>query len=120
MEKFSLKKLHEVEGKEQYRVKISYRFAALENLDDGVDISRASETIGENIKMSAKASISYELKKHKPWFDEEYSKLLDQKIQAKLQWLQNRSQIIGDNFNNIRREASRYFQNKTGISERRN
>jgi ABC-type hemin transport system ATPase subunit len=32
MEKFNLKKLNEVEGKEQYRVEISNRFAALENL----------------------------------------------------------------------------------------
>jgi hypothetical protein len=33
MERFNLKKLNEVEGKEQYRVEISTRFAALENLD---------------------------------------------------------------------------------------
>jgi hypothetical protein len=32
-ERFNLKKLNEVEGKEQYRVEISNRFAALENLD---------------------------------------------------------------------------------------
>jgi hypothetical protein len=31
MEKFNLKKLNEVEGKEQYRVEISNKFAALEN-----------------------------------------------------------------------------------------
>jgi hypothetical protein len=35
MERFNLKKLNEVEGNEQYRVKISNRFAALENLDTG-------------------------------------------------------------------------------------
>jgi hypothetical protein len=33
VERFSLKKLNEVEGKEQYSVEISYRFTALENLD---------------------------------------------------------------------------------------
>jgi hypothetical protein len=33
MESFNLKKLDEVEVKEQYRVEISNRFAALENLD---------------------------------------------------------------------------------------
>jgi hypothetical protein len=33
MERFSLKKLNEVEGKEQYRVEILNRCAALENLD---------------------------------------------------------------------------------------
>jgi hypothetical protein len=40
MERFNLKKLHEVEGKEQYCVEISNRFAALENLDAEVDINR--------------------------------------------------------------------------------
>jgi hypothetical protein len=34
MERFNLKKLNEAEGKQQYRVEISNRFAALENLDD--------------------------------------------------------------------------------------
>jgi hypothetical protein len=86
-ERFSLKKLNEVEGKEQYRVEISKRFAALKNLNDEVDINRAWETIRENIKISAKESSSYyELKKHKPWFDKGCSKLLDQRKQAKLHW----------------------------------
>jgi hypothetical protein len=41
----------------------------------------------ENIKISAKESLGQcELKKHKPWFDEAFSKLLDQRRQAKLQW----------------------------------
>jgi hypothetical protein len=34
MEMFNLKKLNEVECKEQYRVEISDRLAVLENLDD--------------------------------------------------------------------------------------
>jgi hypothetical protein len=38
MERFSLKKLNEVEGKEQYHVEISNRFTALENLDAEVVI----------------------------------------------------------------------------------
>jgi hypothetical protein len=54
----------------------------------------------------------YELKKHKPWFDEGCSKLLDQRKQAKLQWLQDPSEVNGDNLNNVRREASRHFRNK--------
>jgi hypothetical protein len=37
MERFRVKKLNEVESKEQYGVKISNRFAALENLDDDVE-----------------------------------------------------------------------------------
>jgi hypothetical protein len=84
----------------------------LENLDDDVGINRAWETIRENIKISAKESLGYELKKHKPWFDEGCSKLSDQRKQVKLQWLQDPSEINGDNLNNIRREASRHFRNK--------
>jgi hypothetical protein len=54
------------------------------------------------------------LKKHKPSFDERCSKLLDQRKQAKLQWLQDPSEIRvnGDKLNSVRREASRYFKNK--------
>jgi hypothetical protein len=71
MERFSLKKLNEVEGKKQYRVEISDRFAASENLDAEVDIYRAWETISENINISAKESLGYyELKEHKVWLDE--------------------------------------------------
>jgi hypothetical protein len=54
----------------------------------------------------------FELKKHKPWFDEGCSKLLDQSKQAKLQWLQGPNEVNGDNLNNVRREASRHFGNK--------
>jgi hypothetical protein len=34
MQRFDLKKLNKAEVKEQYQVKISNRFAGLENLDD--------------------------------------------------------------------------------------
>jgi hypothetical protein len=44
MVRFNLKKLNEVEGKEQYRVETWNRFAALENLDTEVDINGAWET----------------------------------------------------------------------------
>jgi hypothetical protein len=40
MERFSLKKLNEMEGKEQYNIEISNRFAALEKLETEVDINR--------------------------------------------------------------------------------
>jgi hypothetical protein len=66
MERFNLKKLNEVEGKEQFRVDVSNRFAALEDLDTEVEINSAWETIRENIKTSAKESLGYvEFKKHK-------------------------------------------------------
>jgi hypothetical protein len=67
MERFNLKKLNEVEGKEQYRVEVSNRFAALEDLDAGVEINSAWEMIREDIKMSGKESLGYfELKLHTP------------------------------------------------------
>jgi hypothetical protein len=67
MERINLKKLNKVEGKEQFCVEFSNRFAALENLDAEVEINSAWETIRENIKISAKDSLGYfELKKHKP------------------------------------------------------
>jgi hypothetical protein len=40
------------------------------------------------------------------------SKLLDERKQAKLQWLQNPSEINGDNLNNVRCETSSTFRNK--------
>jgi hypothetical protein len=84
-----------------------------EDLDFEVDISSAWETIRENIKISGKERLSYyELKKHKTWFDEGCSKLLDQRKEAKLQWLQDPGEINGDNLNNVRREASGYFRNE--------
>jgi hypothetical protein len=101
MERFNLKKLNEIYGKDQYRVEISNRFAVLEKLDTEMEINRAWETIRENIKISEKESLGYyELKKHKPWFDERYSKLLDQMKEAKLQWLQDPSKVNSDNLNN--------------------
>jgi hypothetical protein len=52
----------------------------LEDLDTGVDINSAWETIRENIKISIKESLSYyELRKHKPWLDEGGLMLLEQK-----------------------------------------
>jgi hypothetical protein len=52
MERFNLKKLNQVEGKGQFHVEVSNRFAALEDLDAEVKINSAWETIRENIKIS--------------------------------------------------------------------
>jgi hypothetical protein len=113
MERFNLEKLNEVEGKEQYRVEVSNRYAALEDLNAKVEINSAWEMIRENIKISAEESLGYcELKKYKPWFDEACSKLVDQRKQAKLQWLQDPSEINRDNLRIVRRDSSRYFRNK--------
>jgi hypothetical protein len=64
-------------------------------------------------KTSAKESIGYHrLKYNKPWFDDECSKLIDQRKQAKLQWLQNARQLKGDILQNLKRETSRTFRKK--------
>ena len=89
----------------------------MENLSDGEDINRAWKNIKENIKTSAKASLGlYELKKHEPWFDEEFLSFLVQRKQAKMLCVQNPSQSSVDNLNNVRREASSHF-GKKGIPE---
>jgi hypothetical protein len=108
-----LKKLDVVEVKEKYQVEISNRYAMLESLDESFDINNAWESIRENIKTLAKGNLGYHRLKHnKPWFDDECSKLIDQLKQAKLQLLQNPSQIIADNLQNLRCETSRTFRKK--------
>ena len=78
MERFNLRKLKDLEVKEQYEIEITNRFAALENLNDSEDLNRAGQNIQENIKTSAKESLGlYELKQHKPWFDGEFLHCLD-------------------------------------------
>jgi hypothetical protein len=115
MERFNFKTLYDVVCKKQFCVEVSKRVAALEDLDAEVEINSAWEMIRENIKISAKESLGiFELKKHKPRFDKGCSKLLYQRKQAKLQWLQDPTEINGDNLNNVRHEASRYFRNKKG------
>jgi hypothetical protein len=47
--RFNLKKLNQIEGKEQFRAEVSNRFAALEDLDAEVEINSAWEMIRENI-----------------------------------------------------------------------
>jgi hypothetical protein len=51
MERFNLKKLNEVEGKETYCIEVSNRFAALEDLDAEMEINSAWKSIRENIKI---------------------------------------------------------------------
>jgi hypothetical protein len=52
--KFNLKKLNEVEGKEQYRVEVSNRFAALEDLNAEVEMNSAWELTREIYKFQSK------------------------------------------------------------------
>jgi hypothetical protein len=61
----------------------------------------------------AQESLGYCKPKHrKPWFDEECSKFVDRRKQAKLQRLQDPSKVNEDNLSDVRREASRHFRNK--------
>jgi hypothetical protein len=93
----------------------------LEDLDAEVEINSAWETIRENIKISAKESVGYfDLKKHKPWFDEGCSTLLDQRKQTKLQCLQDLSEINEDNLKDKINELATNNKNKNirrGINE---
>jgi len=108
-----LRKLNDPEVREQNQIEITNRFAALENLEDDEDVDRTWENIKENIQTSAEEILGlHELKKNKPWFDEECLGFLDQRKRAKMQWLQDPSQSNVDNLNNVRCEVSRHFRNK--------
>ena len=112
-ERFNLRKLNELEVRKQYEIENANRFAALENLSDDEDINTAWQNIKENIKTTAKESLSvHELKHHKPRFDDECLGFLGQRKQAKMQLIQDPSQSDVNNLNNARREASRLFRNK--------
>jgi hypothetical protein len=59
---------------------MSDRFAPSEKLDDSEKINRTWEINKENIKILAKDSVrQYERKRHRPWFDEGYSKFIDER-----------------------------------------
>jgi hypothetical protein len=113
MRKDLMRKLNELKVKKKNQIKITKRFALFQNLNVDKDINRAWENVKENIKTSAKKSLGlHELKQHKPWFDKECLGFLDQRKQAKMQWIQDPSRSNVDNPNNVRRDASRHFRNK--------
>jgi len=71
--RFDIRKLNELEFRKQCKVKISKRFAYLENLNENEEVNRAWENIKENISTSANEILGvYELRKHKPRLDEEF------------------------------------------------
>ena len=112
-EKLKLRKLNLLEVRKQYQIEITNGFATLGKLSDDKDINRTWKNIKENIKTSAKESLSlHKLKQHKLWSDEECSHFLDQRKHPKMQWVQDPSQSNVDNLNTVRREAHRYFRNK--------
>jgi hypothetical protein len=64
----NLRNLNELEVWEQYQIKISNRFATLENLSDGEDINRAWKNIKGTEKKTARESLGlHQYKQHKPW-----------------------------------------------------
>jgi hypothetical protein len=67
MEKFTLRKLNELEVRKQDQIKFSKSLTAMENSSDGEDLNRSWENIKENIKKkSYKESLClYKLKQHK-------------------------------------------------------
>jgi hypothetical protein len=78
MDRFNRKKLNDGEFMEQCQVTNRNKIYALGNLDDVGDINMESDAIREDIKVSAKESIGHcKTKHHKPWFDEEFSKLVE-------------------------------------------
>jgi hypothetical protein len=52
------------------------------------------------------------MKQHKPWFDKKCLGILDQRKQAKMQWIQDPSQSNVDHLNNVRRDASKHLRKK--------
>jgi len=113
VERLNLRKINDMEVRKQYHTDISNNFAALENSHNCEDLNRAKEDTTENINTSAKDSLGlYELKQHKPRFNEECLRYLYQRQQAKMQWVQGPNQSNVDSLNTGRRDASRHFRNK--------
>jgi len=70
------------------RLKLQTVLELWRNLSDGEDKNRAWKNTKENIKTSAKDSLGlHKLKQHKLWFDKECLGFLDQRKQAKMQWV---------------------------------
>jgi hypothetical protein len=112
VERFNLKKLSEIDVTKQYQINISNKSAALENVNDSGEIYRVWESIKQNIKISAKESLGLsDRKQQKPCFDEKCLQFLDQRKQAKMQWLRNPNKSNVDNLNNVRSESTRHFRN---------
>ena len=53
----------------------------------------------------------YEVRKKKPWFDDDCSNIVERRKQAKLKFLQNPTQFNRDNYHTERRETSRTLRN---------
>jgi hypothetical protein len=66
MERSSLKNLNEVEGKKQYHIEVSSKFADIEDLDAEMLSKSDLKITRKNVKISIEENESYyKLKKHK-------------------------------------------------------
>jgi len=91
-ERLNLRKLNELKFRKPYQIEITNWLGALVNQTDGEDINWAWENIKDDIKTSTEESLGlYELKRHKAWFYEECLGFLEQRKQAKMQWVQDTS-----------------------------
>jgi hypothetical protein len=74
------------------------------SVGDGTLLQRERQIFGQR-------SIGHcESKLHKLWFDKDRSESVDGRKQAKLQWLQDPSEVNEDDLSNVRREASKHFR----------
>ena len=88
----------------------------MEKLNDRKGLNRAWENIKENITTSDKERLGlYEWKQCKPWFDEECSQFLDERRQAKIQWVHDPTHKNVNHVKNVKHEASRHFRNKKRV-----
>ena len=104
--------LSELAFNKQYQIKVTNRFAGLENLNDSEGINRDWENSKGNIKPRIKRASLYKLRQHKPLFVEECLGLLHQRNEDKMQLLQDPNESDVDNPNSAEREAGRHIRNK--------
>jgi hypothetical protein len=57
----------------------------MENLNDSKDINGLGKTLNRTTKPQLKSLGLYELKQHKPWFEEKCSQFLNQRNKAKME-----------------------------------
>jgi hypothetical protein len=90
----------------------------LENLNDSKGISRSLENIKDSITTSVKQSLDlFELKQHKPWFDEECLCFLDQRNQVKMQWVQDPNRDDVDNLKKLPQKRDMKLVDISGTKE---
>lgn len=115
LERCNLKNLNEEEVKNQNQVTITNKFADLEYLEHDGNIDKAWGTIRQNIKLSDKKSLgNCKWKPHKTWCDEECSKFVERRKQAKLQNSRDASEVNEDKLNNVRQSQYIFQKQEEG------